>query len=295
MKLDPDFIYTVSGLEVSCRVFPKVPDYSKPVWDFGDNTEPLDEPYLGQEITHTYEKSGFYIITLLFEDQVERKTIEKLVVVSEFSKTHLTGSIYHLIDAYIPKELSLSMSPSDKSLYINKWQLYLQPLVNHDIPLDKYNDELYYEGLENQLIMELAVYDFVYNKIMNMLGSTANALANYASNSGSSDGTGNEEATGRIKQITTGPTEVQYFDQITDGISSLFKAYSQATQKGGWLDQFRVNICMLASRLEIWLPICDQSRDVVVPKVTNRRDPGLLGGPNPPSLVFKGGNSIIPE
>ena len=286
-----DFTYTVQGLDVSCRILTKVPAGATPVWDFGDNKE-LDSPITGLNPTYTYESSGFYTISLLLEDKVNRPCIEKTVVLSEHVNTHLPGSIYRLIDRYLPREFNLRMSSQDKDLFINKWQLYIQPLVNHEIPVDKYNDELYYEGLENQLIMELAVYDFIYSRLTALLGGTAGSLEKYITgNSGPVPGDG--EGGQRIKQITTGPTEVQYYDEITDSLGALYKAYTQASQKGGWLDQFRANICMLASRLDIYIPLCDQQIEVVVPKVVNHRNPGILGGPNPPSLVHRSGHSLI--
>ena len=49
---------------------------------------------------------------------------------------------------------------------------------------------------------------------------------------------------------------------------------------------------MLASRLEIYLPFCDEVFRTVIPRVVNRRKPGILDGPNP-STPVKGGNDSI--
>ena len=97
----------------------------------------------------------------------------------------------------------------------------------------------------------------------------------------------------RIKQITTGPTEVQYYDTLADATSSLWKTLSQAMQPGGLIDELRKNLCMLASRLEIYLPFCDEVFRTVVPKVVNRRQPGVLDGPNPSAPVKGGKKSIL--
>ena len=281
-----DFISKVSGLEASFRIMNKVPADLTPVWDFGDSKGTSNEI----SPTHTYEDSGFYYVTLTLnssEEGVEPISYTNMVIVSEYSKTHLTDSIYNLIDSYIPADLLTTMERKDKALYITKWQLYLQPLVNHEIPVEEYSNELYYEGLENQLVMECAVYDFIYNRIISLLASTSSLLEKVPGE-GSKEG-----ATGSIKQITTGPTEVQYYDTVSESISSIYKAYSQATAKGGWLEQFQKNLCMLASRLDIYLPICTNPIHVVVPKVVNHRQPGVIGGPNPPSLVNKPGGSLI--
>ena len=63
-------------------------------------------------------------------------------------------------------------------------------------------------------------------------------------------------------------------------------------QPGGLIDELRKNLCMLASRLEIYLPFCDEVVRNIVPRVVNKRQPGVLDGPNPSSPV-KGGNKSI--
>lgn len=274
-----DFLYKTSKLQASFRVLPKVPADLIPDWDFGDNRGKSNE----LSPSYTYEASGFYDVTLTVGDQV----ITHTVVVTEYVHTHLTDSIYNLIDKYIPSELLIDISYSDKLSYINKWQLYIQPLVSHVIPIEEYSNELYYEGLENQLVMELAVYDYIYTKVTNLLLNTGNSL--YITSKG--DGTDN-----KVKQITTGPSEVQFFEDITEAHGSLLKVYSTAIQPGGIIDNIKANLCMLASRLDIYLPICRKPVGVkVVPKVVNHRDSGILGGPNPGSIINYNESSLIPE
>ena len=190
------------------------------------------------------------------------------------------------------------MTDADKDYFIKKWQLYIGPLVNHDLPIpfEELNNEVFYEGLENQLVMELAVYDYLFIRIQNMLVQIAAQLenSNYlykeASSTTSEDAIGNSQ---QIKQITTGPTEVQYYEQVTDSIASLLRAFSQATSDGGLLDQIRRNLCMLAARLEIIIPFCDSPMRIKVPRVVNKRFSGILGGPNPGFPVNKGVPSLL--
>ena len=276
-----DFVYSVSGLNVSYRILSKVPADYIPDWDFGDNRGSSKE----LSPVYQYETSGFYTVKLT----VGNDTATKTVVVSDHVSTTLKGSIYNLIDRYIPKSLVDSMSTEDKEVYLSKWQLYLQPLVNHEIPISEYSNELYYEALENQLIMELAVYDLIYGRIYNLLLSTGSNLENLMAGS---NGSG-EDGEGRIKQITTGPTEVQFYDSLSESMSSLYKTYTQITQPGGLLDELKKNICMLASRLDIYLPICTSSNQVVVPRVVNQRHPVGIDGPNPPVLVNQPGSSLL--
>ena len=82
---------------------------------------------------------------------------------------------------------------------------------------------------------------------------------------------------------------------MAEAASSLWKTLSQAMQPGGLIDELRKNLCMLASRLEIYLPFCDAVSRTVVPRVVNRRQPGVLDGPNPSTPVKGGNKSILTE
>lgn len=273
-----DFQCITEGLGVSFRIFSKVPVKAIFSWDFGDFTDPstLKNP------SHTYSENGFYTVTLEVNDPNTgyHKTSSRTVIVSDMVKTHLPDSIYNLVNNYIPQEITQGMSFEQKNVYINKWQLYIQPLVNREegkeIPIEHYNDELYYEGLENQLIMELAVWDFLNVELSKILLNTGR----YFKESNTETGEG-DDVEQRIKKIVTGPTEVEYFDKTTEASSKIFSTYIKALQPGGIIDQIKQNLCTLAQRLEIYLPFCDQINDVVIPRVVNRRNPGVLGGPNP--------------
>ena len=140
--------------------------------------------------------------------------------------------------------------------------------------------------------MELAAYDFLYIRIENMLVQTAEQLNKQIISESSSD-SGEESGRDRIKQITTGPTEVQYYDTLTDSLSTLYKSYATATAPGGILDDLRKSLCMLAQRMEIFLPLCTQPRTITVPKVVNPREAGPLGGPNPGTLVHIPTDSVL--
>lgn len=287
------FSYVTKGLEVSFHILSKVPAKSTFSWDFGDDKESSSD----RSPSHTFETAGFYTVTLTVTAEDGTTTEQsQLVMVSgdEEIKTHLTDSIYNLIDNYIPTDTFSAMTMDQKATYITKWQLYLGPLVNHEIPIDKYQDELAYEGLENQLVMELAAWDFLNVQVTSLLARTGDYLSKLDAGGSSSSDDGNEGVTedggeGRIKRITTGPTEVEYFDKYSDSVVSWWRYYAQALQPGGIMDELRKNLCTLAERLEIYLPFCDPLNHPVVPKVVNRRRPGPLGGPNPSSPVKKRG------
>lgn len=285
------FVPIISGLSVKFQLIGKVPSTMPVDWDFGDS----NQEYNKRQVTHTYSESGFYTVTVTYTDSKKGKTYDysQTIVVNIDAKTSLTGSIYDLIDYYIPEEMRVKLSLPEKTMYINKWQLYVHPLVNHRIPREEYNNELFYEGLENQLIMELAVFDFLTVKLQNILARTGQYLQNVTGLSErETDAIGNSRGD-RVKQITTGPTEVQFYDTLTDSISSLYSTYYKALQPGGLIDTIRKNLCMLAERLEIFIPFCQHHRTVITPKTVNRRQPGKLGGPNPTFPINGGENTIF--
>lgn len=275
------FSYVTEGLEVSFRIMCKVPANSSISWDFGDDTEPSNE----KAPSHIYETTGFYTVTLTVQEPDSEPSIQaQLVMVSEEGiQTHLTDSIYNLIDNYIPKDI-FNFTFEDKSTYIVKWQLYIAPLVNHEILPDKYQDELAYEGLENQLIMELAAWDFLNVQLMALLARTGKGLSEMANTPSDPE---DPDEPGRIKKITTGPTEVEYFDKLSESISSMWKYYTQALEPGGIIDELRKNLCTLAQRLEIFIPFCDPMNRLRIPQVVNHRKPGPLSGPNPTAPINK--------
>lgn len=284
------FVTQVTGLMVSFKLVGKVPVLTPVSWDFGDDIS----DYNVRNPKHTYSESGFYTVICSYVDaQGETQVYSREIVVNTLAKTSLTGSIYDLMDTYIPKELAISLSVEERQTFINKWQLYIHPLVNHFIPLEEYSNELYYEGLENQLIMELAVWDYLNGWLYNILARTGSFISNVATLNEQEDDDSIHSRGDRIKQITTGPTEIQYYDKISDSFSNLYSTYYKALQPGGVIDTIKKNLCMLAERLEIYLPMCNRVGEKIVPKVRNRRDPGRLGGPNPTYPIDARDNTIF--
>lgn len=290
--MDLAFVYVAKGLEVSFKVLSKVPADATVGWDFGVVGGESSE----LNPTFTYESPGFYTATLrIFNNGDKLGEVSQTILVSEADiETKLSDSIYNLIDLYIPANLvSDGMNLQQKTAFIHKWQLYLGPLVSHDIPIQEYTNELYYEGLENQLVMELAVWDFINREITSLLtgiGQYIDYLTYQSQQKGSSsdeEPIGDDKAlAGKVKRIQTGPTEVEYFEDLPDSLSTLYKAYSEALKPNGIIDLLKQNICNLASRLMIFLPMCDNAyKPVKVPRVVNRRHPKGIDGPNPPTIL----------
>lgn len=277
-----DFNYATVGLKVTFEnLSTRVPSDYTYHWDFGDNTQStLNNP------THEFDKPGFYKVILVVKGPASNTvgSSEQRVPVTDKAKTHLSGSIYQLIDTYIPENIFGVVTTSTKRQFIEKWQLYLQPLVNHCIPLQEYNNEMYYEALENQLIMELAAYDFMSVQVANMVKAQAQSILENNTTSSSGGSEPSDGYQGDVKKIQTGPTQVEYFNPNEDE-SDLASNIIKALGPGGLLDMMKENLCMLAGRLDIYLPICERPTRVVVPKAVNKRIKGPLSGPDPFSLL----------
>lgn len=275
-----DFIPQINGLTVTFINTSQIPSpnpFTHIEWNFGDGYTSED-----QNPTHTYDGLGRYEVTLKYYtdpvDQEESST--KVIMVSDQVKTVLSDTIYNLIDNYLPQDIFEDFTTAIKQYYIQKWQLYVYPLVNHTIDVSNYSNELYYEALENTLIMEAAAYDFLVER-SNQIVQEAGNLVSEASGSSSSQGSGG------IKQITTGPTEVQYFDVNTEASERLSQVV-KALKPEGVIALLRDNLCMLAERLEIYLPICRKGPvPRIAPQVVNRRGRTFLGGPDPHEVLRK--------
>ena len=277
-----DFLSTVVGLNARFRGFAdELPHDFTVTWVFGDGKT---ESHVGVvTASHLYEASGDYVVKMTITNNVGGVALSKTQVigVSEEVKTQLPGSIYELIDTYIPEDIFGKLTLKEKQQFIEKWQLYIQPLVNHEVPIEEFNNELYYEALENQLIMELAAYDYMVVQISLMVGATAESVKESNSSSTSeSESSESSRGSGEVKRIQTGPTEVEFFND-TDSESKTSSNVIKAMQTGGVIDILKQNLCMLAERLSIYLPICRTVKKVVVPKVVNHRRPGPLDGPDP--------------
>lgn len=271
-----EFTHSSKGLAVRFVNLTTNPGSNTPFWDFGDgNTSTELNPF------HIYDELGRYIVTLKYlSDETVVDSYSQTLMVSDKVKTTLSDTIYLLINTLLPEDIFGEISTNIKHQMIQKWQLYIAPLVNHCIPLEEFSNELYYEALENQLIMELAAYDYMVLKVNQMVQGISGSIGK-SSREGEGDGEGD------IKHITTGPTEVEYFDQntfTTDALSAIIKAMNPE----GVIALLKQQVCMLAERLDIYLPMCQRLPATrVVPKVVNRRKHTFMGGPDPMEAVNK--------
>lgn len=236
-------------------------------WDFGDGTTSTEK-----NPQHTYSAEGFYTVTLTPTNGDGAGTPLILTLgVSSTIESPLDQSLWELINNFIPDAIIASLDPNHKRSLMNKWQIYLQPLVvTSIIESGSIHNELAYPPLENQLIAELVAHDLLLDGMKKFVASLGQ------------QGEDNQtKGTGQVKKITTGPTDVEKYN-LADSTDALGKAYFNVTRPGGILDQLKESICQLAKRIRIYLPICGQLiQDKKVPTKSKHypttRDWGLEG------------------
>lgn len=269
-----EFIFQKKKLEVTFTNLSTDVEGATPQWDFGDgNTSSEVSP------THTYEKLGRYIVTLSYGNSEENpSSTHQVIMVSDKVYTTLSDTIYNLINFLLPEDVFGEIPMANKQQLISKWQLYLAPLVRHFIPLEEFNNEFYFEALENQLVIEAAAYDIMVLRVNQMVQGFSTKLTKSQQSSGSWE---EPEDENKVKHITTGPSEVEFFNE-EDYLSDVFSSIIKAMDPEGIIALMKSQLCMLAERLDVYLPICQRlPESPIVPKVVNHRKPGFLGGPDP--------------
>lgn len=280
-----NFNFAKNGLEVRFKnTSREVPAGSTYLWDFGDYTGTSSDP----NPVYTYSDEGFYLVKLTVTPPSpdEPVTIKLTIGLSLRAQTVLTDSIFNLFELRVPETMLVLLRPEDIRYYIQKWQLYLYSLVPSELDLQYAEDEMAYEALENQLVLEAAAYDWTIITAISLMQSLGQTISDEVTGSEGEVETGAQD----VKSITTGPTKVEWFEGILAGdtASSMLKTLTGALSPGGIIDLMKQNLCMLAKRLTVYLPICSPNVHRVTPKKVNTREPGLLGGPNPAFPVSTG-------
>lgn len=201
------------------------------LWDFGDvSTSTSQNP------THVYAASGKYIVKLTSTNTDGSSVLQREIIVS--TTPILPIPLKSFVNLKLPS--GITVSEEAKDAYIAQWQLFLQPLVIPSISDVNVFNETAYPPLANALIAMLAAYSIMSD----------NAYTSGISSA--SSGTGG--SSGVVKKIVTGPSEVEF--QETKDLQKIL--YGEQ----GLLKQLESELCTLASRLLVKLPMCPNLPDV---------------------------------
>ena len=226
-------------------------------WDFGDGNKSIEK-----NPSHTYSEVGFFTVNLFVSNSDGESSISITIGASDIDDM-LNASILELVDHYIPTALIVEMSGTEKISLIQKWQLYLQPLVvipYEVLPEDTHN-EFKWPGLTNALIAQLVALDITIQAANQFVASS---MSTGGGSTSSQTSTGKQQ----IKSIETGPAKTEWYeDKTAENVKSMADAVSSATRAGGGIDLMKESICMLAKRLSIYLPMCGELDITVMPRV----------------------------
>lgn len=242
------FSYTVSGLSVTFT--DRSTDADAPItawsWNFGDGSA-VD---ITQNPIHTYASQGIYAVSLSVTQGADTVTIIQYLTVLS-SLAYIPISIASMVLLKLP---SSSINMQLLLMTIQKWQLMLQEAPENPISDANVFNEAAWPTLFNVLISELVVYDIilaVYTNIMAIGGIIT-------TNTSSSEETPGELIPQLKKSIETGPTKVEWFD-LHDSLSKLSESqsnYFKAIFGPNALLTYRLSICALANKLEVYLDMC---------------------------------------
>ena len=253
------FIYTKTGLSVEFTNQSTGNPVSL-VWEFGDGVSSVDN-----NPEHLYPYPGFFTVTLTatFDELDEEDNpitdtrVLTIGLVDDETLNPLDTPLLSLIGTFLPVNIDIESPHLHIPSLISKWQLFLQPLVNPEIPLVKVYQELYWPPLVNYLIAQLVAYDLIVV-----------AANQYLIGVGQVSSTDSTESPGEVKSIKTGPSEVEWF-QGSETWGEIFKP-------GGTFDQLTNQICSLSHRLRITLYICEPlSHSPKVPQVYKKPKPRI--------------------
>lgn len=232
-------------------------------WSFGASSSPATSTTAGPH-TVTFPSAGQYTVTLQVTNTDGTSTISRTINVSD--QPVLPLSITDMVKA---KLLGVNVDPEIVDNYIAQWQLYLAPLVDPEIASGNTFNEFAWPALANALIAYLAAYSCIndWGRAI-MLGS---------SQSTTETGSTTVQSQGALKTLETGPSKAEWHDN-TERISNFFKTGSSASGTGySPLDQLTREICALASRLNIGLPMCPPLPKPVMPiRVIGKRNPLIV-------------------
>lgn len=230
------FTYVIQGLQISFTDTSSE-DPTGWQWDFGNGyTSILQNP------THLFTDPGVYQVTLTAtnsdgDSDPYTRTIQLFVPTTLY--------VNDFIQADLPE--GLTIDPSTQTIWIQKWQLHLQILIDPHIPNEFVHNDSQWPNLVNALIAKLVIHDAFTRAAAGAMVLMMQGASGSGESSHSSPG-------GQEKSIETGPTRVEWFN-VADSISS-FMRNSGGESGASVFDILRQQICRLAARLRVKLPHC---------------------------------------
>lgn len=204
-------------------------------WDFGDSQNSSS-----QNVSHTYSTPGKYIVKLTVSNSDGSNYLQREIIIDTVPVLPVSLKTF-LNLKLLP---GVVVSEEIKDAYIAQWQLFIQPLVSPRVDINDVFKETAYPPLANALIAMLAAYSISMDKI-----SQGGVSSVTTAGSGGS---------GVVKKIVTGPSEVEFQD--------ISKSQQNIFGDSGLIGGLQSEICQLASRLLIFLPMCPPLPD---PKILN--------------------------
>jgi PKD repeat protein len=204
------------------------------LWDLGDGSASV----ITQNLSHTYTTPGIYRVVLQATNSDGSDSYTFDVVVSDVNIVPFT--IAQLVAMGIPS--GITIPPDYLKAQVAKWQTLLGAPNSINVPAPDTYDETKWPALANVLIANLVIYDYI-------ISLTNNSIISGNTSSGSTS------AISEVKQIKTGPTEVEYFSS-NQALSDFLKASDFFTMSKG-------NICGIADALGIYLNMCPARKNSV--------------------------------
>lgn len=205
-------------------------------WNFGDTASGGQNTSTLQSPQHTFTSPGTYIVRLQITNNAPGTplvtSITRNIIVNTVPV--LPVSLKDFILLKVPPPINIP--PGAIDAYVATYQLYMQPLVNSPgvADVDTFN-EAAYPPLVNALIAYTVAYQITLDNVGKnlILGSSTGIVGGQP---------------GLVKKIETGPSNAEFQD-----MANLQK---QIYGKNGLLEQLKMELCKLASRLLIKMPMC---------------------------------------
>lgn len=216
------------------------------LWTFSGSPTPATSTDTNPIITWT--TPGQYTVSLQVTNTDGSDT--KNVTISISDQVVISLSINQLVDSQLPS--GLLIDEVAKVGLIQKWQLYIAPLVIPKVTGSDIFTESAYDSLVNALIADLVTYDLILIAAKQTMVSMQQNTVDPNTKGGAA-----------IKKIETGPSNVEWYNS-SDFWGPLLKS-------GGVADIIKESICQLGARLRIPFPMCPPLvQDTKVPTIQHR-------------------------